>query len=388
MSYESLQSIDRSCVFRETFNNSSAVVNNNYSKGSLSTTGVSFKNGTGIFNKGTITYPNLKNVKNKTYTYRVVFKLLSYSTDYQSIVRLTDGSSAPTIIPISLGSVAAFNGTGYMNGVVQSGFPFIPLNKTIEFVCVFSTSSIQSILLGSYISNTFQANCQIDLFEIYNRALSAVEVKLLYQQRLYTQPNELPLLLDFDSTRGVLEDRTNINNFTITNSVSILQIGKVKSAYFNGTGFLNTVKTVNLYQDISFNIWFLTKSNGIDVARTLFGNGKTYLSIFVNKYFLTSDTATIDTTTATVKKNQWVNIFGFRKLIDGKGSYYINGVFDSILSSGVPSTNQNINLQIGSGGNSQTKGYISKLQIYKGIPSNPDQFTAQLYDSQKGQFGL
>jgi hypothetical protein len=233
------------------------------------------------------------------------------------------------------------------------------------------------------------------LVEIYNRALSASEIKLLYQQRLYTQPIELPLLLDFDSTQGILVDRTGRNTLTATN-VIIQQIGKVKSAYFNGTSSdIQIPSTFLESNNIVVNTWTKNRSTTLQqcIAAIQLGSDMLWEVFFYFngaaslRYNYNNTNAVLLGGGGIITKGIFMNIICvlsnnmFPKI-------YINGILMATGASIYIANYSNHNkLYIGNhpiGG--RFKGYIPKIQIFSGVPSNSDLFAAQLFSSQKNLF--
>jgi hypothetical protein len=172
---ESLAKINDSLVFRETLNDASSVIRNG---GSI--TSVIFENGEGSFNGSSskITYPTVRGVK----SIRII---LTPSSTTEDIVKLSSSHS----ISVSGGTISATglsSPTVYVNGIATSTVTATRSEIVITTATAFNADDLQ---LG-YISSYY--NGDIDLVEIYNRALTASEVSNLYNQRYY---KELPISL-------------------------------------------------------------------------------------------------------------------------------------------------------------------------------------------------
>ena len=242
---------------------------------------------------------------------------------------------------------------------------YINGNLVASSACVYNpVSNIRAKLAvnGRSFGDASHMKTTYELLEIYNKALSASEVKLLYQQRLYTTPIELPLLLDFDSTRGIIEDRTGMNTLIPTN-VNIQKIGKVYSAYFNGTNATITSSNIITSKLVSF--WINSTKFNTDIIKL---------------------TSTI-----------WLssNSSGVLQLNGTTGTVYINGILSTQLLNKkyclvTIKFNSNITINVLNIGFKSTyfKGFIPKLQIFQGIPSSPNAFAAQKFNNEKIMFGL
>jgi hypothetical protein len=374
MSYESLYSLEKSVIFRETFNSSFNVQNNKYSHAIINATGVKFENGVAKFdgNSGKITYKMISG-------YSIKFRI--YPTITNNIIcRLNSTQSISINSSNQIVGTSISSPTYYVNGVNTQN---IILNTWNEVVITTATKIMCSDFQIGYNTTYYKGN--IDLFEIYNKVLSASEAKLLNQQRLYTPSIELPLLLDFDSTRGVIEDRTGKNVLT-TSNVTIQQIGTVKSAYFNGNSHIDLNKPIfDSVCNFTVSLWIKVIPTS-DPIIDIFYQNTIYLQINAGGIYLWNSSANIGSSIGIPYKQKWINIF-----MTYKGSIcnlYING--NNILKSSLVRTITSGNLLIGWPGYAShtVKGYIPKVQIFQDAPSNPDLFAPQLYNSQKGQFSL
>jgi hypothetical protein len=402
---DSLLHIDKSIVFRETFHDAQSVANNRYADGRLSTSGIVFKNGKCIItnNSSQIVY-NKVSVP-QSHSFRCIVSFQSFTGiiaggngGHQFWGQITSSTSI-TNEPFNNQTTWTLSNPLILNTIYELVFVETSTNQTLyingvsqgTITCGYAKNygfrdiNGSGVLSGDGMKNTLY------LVEIYDRALSASEVSLLYKQSLYIDPSkQLPLLLDFNSTRGILEDTTGLNTLTNTNA-TIQKIGKVYSSYFNGgTTNIKTVNNINLSQNIVFSCWFKNSRNTA-AGTSLFGNTKTYFAAYGGTYVLTSNATNTAFTTGIVDTlNKWTHVVVFLNETTGACSFYFNGAFNVNGASGTPTANQNLIFYVGGGGANGVEnfyGYISIFQLYQGI-MNPSQFVAQLYNSQKGQFNI
>lgn len=415
MSYESTQGFDKNLIFRETFNSAMTVQNNAYSKGSISATGIKFDNG--IANFSTV---NASIVYRKSGTFFPTNFSLRFIISFSKI-NVTSGSYG--IITTSA------SGLGRISLVVKSSTLYldtwgsaspanviiinnISLNTQYEVILSTVGSTVNIYVNGNLIStyslgNRISSNASLtissssvtstlslfslQLLEVYNKAFTASEVNLLFQGQIYVDPAKignnnygLPLLLDFDSTRGIIEDRTGKNTLTATN-VSIQKIGKVYSAYFKTNVGINiNSPVINNTGNFIINTWIkvLNYKNTVDFiyAGNFFvyaqGNG-TIAVVFDG----TTVSATIIPYTS--------KLFNYIMVIkENSYAVYVNGYNIRSFTSCTRLPVSNLFLGYPNGAYNSLKGYIPKVQVFQGIPSNPDLFASQIYNSQKGQFSL
>lgn len=383
---DSLRHIDKSCIFRETFQDSQSVANNRYTKGTINATGVKVENGEGSFIKagGYIQYNFVKSLPTYTIRVKCKFNNIDSSTNQhifdisnQSINVYKRASDNQLQLPVNV--------LFFVNGIQRNSLmPSKDIVYDLVFVRTVSTALyLKNIRLGNWSTATTIYGMQgsIELFEVYNRTLSASEVKLLYQGQLYKEP-KLPLLLNFDSTRGIIEDRTGRNTLTATN-VEVKKIGKVYGAYFNG----NSSKIDFLFtqpSQFSLNAWVKAFSAGETGTGSIVQS--THFLFRINSvYQIVADN---DASNRIASTSQ--NIKKFRNILlirnsNGNISIYIDGnkIIDRVFG-GVPvTTSTTFTL-----GNNISQiytwnGFIPKLQIFQGIPDRPDEFAANLYNSQK-----
>jgi hypothetical protein len=408
---ESVISEDKSCIFRETFNDAYSVANNEYAKGTVSATGCKFEDGVAKFNGSTgyINYSYKFYPKNKCYRWKLTYKKVTSGNQFLLYINklshliyvYIDTSNQLVYQDASIGThviTTLINESNYEiifrtsdSTIYVNSNPFIFSGVSRDGAYDFITS-YTNFQIGLVTNN---CNLQFELFEIYNRSLTANEVKLLYQNQLYVQPTNLPLLLDFDSTQGLLLDKTGLNTLTPTN-VEIRKIGKVYSAYFNGSNSkidISNIITNNC--NIIVSAWVLS-NEGKASNRDFFGNnayafGKhpTGNTFYVQK----GNNVRYAFGTANLKVNHILV-----RLIDlypnTTPSISARCYFNGTYISGTPS-DQTLAMGnftwIGRGKDSFWKGFIPSLKVINAIgftDNQVDLLSAQIYNSQKRQFGL
>jgi len=378
---DSLSSISNSVIFKETFNSAYNIMSNKYTKGSPFN--ISINNGIVSFNgtSSKITYKTI----NPCYTFRFKFKT---SINNQKILRLSSTQSISINSSNQIISTGLSSPTYYVNGFQTQT---ITLNTWNEIVITTTTKVKCSDLQLGF--DTTYYNGQLDIFEIYNRALNASEILLLYQNKLYTkQNNQLSLLLDFDSTSGIVKDLSGKNALTASN-VSIKKIGKVYSAYFNGsTAKIDCGSDFISTKNVTVTFWIKRAGNGSGV----------HSRILTNNQFLLSDvgafTASGGQFTSDNYAGSYVQITTYSKkyfefiLLSRNGLNAAFGRYNDGFAFGPAGTPTagTTNVFIGNNlaGNEAFKGYIAKLQVYEGIPFNVQNFAAQIYNSQKIMLGI
>ena len=223
---------DRAVIFKEDFKDIYSVQKN----GGTVSGDVTIQNGVASFPEsyGYVTY-NANNVLiNCTFHLRIKFNDLTVISN-QHVFDIQNQSISCYIRPDGLLSTNA--DLVYINGVISA--LFYPIVGVWYDMCLVRVGlypiSVKTIMVGNWsaVQSIYGMRGSIDLMEIYNRSLSLAEVQCLYNGNLYTDPSsELPMLLDYSSERGVIEDLTGKNTLVpsyITNS----RVGKTYSADSN-----------------------------------------------------------------------------------------------------------------------------------------------------------
>lgn len=376
---ESTIHIDRSCIFRETFNNVFDIHNNMSGRGLINN--VIISNGVGKFNGNSSYITHQLKIKTKASSYRFLINKLTLrgsGTEYLIDTRLNNTTVNRYIAHSSISNtLTTYFGSPkfYINGVPftnSSGnfLSYVQNNNDFELVVTFNDSSIlNKITEGSSVSlinSTTIVNYK--LIEIYNRELTASEVKLLYQKILYSKiniPNE-NLLLDFDATDGLLLDKSGKNKLII-NNVESKKIGSIYAAYFpsitmNSSYILTKEKISRPIKTILF--WAKVDKYNVD---NYFGVVSGAVTL---RYYVTT-TKSIEALGGT----GYVNNTGNNVITNPSefNLYVINFFTTPIIGNSI---------QIGL----MFKGYLAKFRVYDIYLSNEQ--IQQIYNSEKQQFGL
>lgn len=163
---DSIQNIDKKCIFRETFNSEADVRRN----GGIPTA-VTFSNGKATFDGATSVITGTKFL-NGTYSIRIKCTPTSRAT-HQTLSYFSDISNI-YLSQTSGNLTSNGGGTYYVNGVQTVS---TTLNTTNDLVVTGITINRGSIAtIGRWISAVFFFTGSIDLFEIYQGTLTADEV--------------------------------------------------------------------------------------------------------------------------------------------------------------------------------------------------------------------
>jgi hypothetical protein len=162
-------------IFREDFDSEEAVIENGGAP-----LNVIYENGVGIFN-GTSSYIIYNKPLNGTYTFRIIIKDFVLN-DYKYLMsRYPDTSGTVGYINLMADGTLrndAFD-TKYINGVESS---VITNTDHTELVISGISFNFLKFVVGAMrnLSSASIFNGKIELFEIYNRTLTADEIKTLY----------------------------------------------------------------------------------------------------------------------------------------------------------------------------------------------------------------
>jgi len=205
----------------------------------------------------------------------------------------------------------------------------------------------------------------------------------------------LNCILNFDSTQGVIQDLTGLNTLTATN-VTVQRVGKVYSAYFNGSNSVITFPLLpSMYSTTSMivSVWFKRlKQVGNGYALILHNIANTLYPINIQ---LNTSGISLWFPTITAyyfgggeKYSAWYNA-----IIIANQYYNYGFVNNSIVTNNVKTTTQfSLNstfiFSMGNFASAYIKEYIAKAQIFTGIPQNPANFAANLYNSQRNLFNV
>ncbi len=385
---ENFRSPDRSIIFRETFKSEYEVRKNGgipnntlFQNGKLTLTGSSSYVRCFIGRRLIIS----------TISFRIIYKKKTSSLGY--LFDLRGLGSGVGYLSDTSGTLTSGSGLKYINGVLTSSYTSTDfIEVVVTGITVFTYGRIE-VVVGASNGYASSSNMEVKLFEIYNRSLSASEVSLLYKQQLYSEPQQLTKLLDFDSTGGQIVDLTGKNTLTATN-VEIKQIGKVKSAYFNGSSSQIVIPNFVL-PVISHTIRVIVKRETSNLYTRVFSTSSLeqdllfYTGTIIRDYGASGG----DVISYTSKNRYYYDILVFCTYNATSNKFrtvvYINGVliYKGLIDNTPYSTLSNT-LYIGGNSSFKWKGFIPKLQIFNGIPNNPQEFAAQIFNSQKGNYGL
>lgn len=238
-------------------------------------------------------------------------------------------------------------------------------------------------------SNYFAGS--IDFVEIYNRALSASEIKNLYDGVAYKDLSITPLI-DFNSTGGLIKDFT---GKTITNTVTtIKRSGSIWSADFNGsTSKLDYGNIDPLTGDITICGWVNARGYGELNAGRIIDNSKLVLGFDVtnSKISLSSDAVTFVTGANNSLPIGNSLFFVATRSSSGVVNFYIGDsktpptLSDTAnQNAGTPTAGSNIIVGNRSTSDRTFNGLIPMLRLYKSILTQA-QFT-QIWSSTVGDY--
>jgi len=190
---DSLQSIDKRCIFRETFENEQSV-----RKKGGTPVNVTFSKGAAVF-PGVTSYIGY-DIPEIHGTFSVRIKCLSFTPEagykYFLDQRQYNGQSDALVIYINGGYTLLMypSGTYYVDGIASQS-----INANTKDIVVSGISGVNAqkyLYLGSYMDGGYGAKMSLELFEIYSGTLTADEVKNLYENKRYKSliPNRLQQL--------------------------------------------------------------------------------------------------------------------------------------------------------------------------------------------------
>jgi len=189
MSKEALRHIDDRVIFRETFNSEEDV-----RKKALVVNNVTFNNG--IASYSDFDYIKMPPLASDTYSVRIIMRTTSSQTDYLADFRGEIDNGIGYIYALNGVTITTSGGNNYVNGVATT-----TINNNWEWndivITTMTLNSPTDFLIGirnGLISTLFPA--EYELFEIYKGTLTAEEVSLLYNNKLYRKPV-------FEQTQGL-----------------------------------------------------------------------------------------------------------------------------------------------------------------------------------------
>jgi len=234
---ESLSSIFKAPIFRETFTDAASVLRNGGTA-----TAVTFSNGVASFN-GTSSKILYNKLYNGTYSVRLKFTSFTpvtnaYLTDFRS--------GTGYIICTSETVLGKSSGTSYIDGVASSTISTSTKEIVVTGMSISSVIQYVGVFTGG-VANFLTAG--LELIEIYEGTLTAEEVSNLYNNKRYVNPllNHSQVLSSTDVNAGYDFNTWTPVNATVDNATTftssanggvfktLLTIGKRYRLIINGT---------------------------------------------------------------------------------------------------------------------------------------------------------
>ncbi|MDD4805098.1 MAG: hypothetical protein PHN69_08225 [Candidatus Pacebacteria bacterium] len=366
-------------VFREPFNDEATVRKNGGTP-----TNVTFENGVGSFN-GKSSKINYNFNLNGTYSVRIKVKNLAYTEAYASLIDFRNSTGTDTVGYVYTGSaygtksLKVNSGTIYVNGVISSTYTGV--NDEIV-VTGMTVVSIRALIGVSKNFTTYFTSGFYDLVEIYEGTLTASEVANLYNNTWNKELSPNKLLLDFNSTNGVLD----LGDYTNTATATNVTVNK-NGALFNGiTSNIDTGTDMIGTKAVTVMGWFKAKDWGSDYNGWggLLWNGKFLIHIGKNAYnnLLIARSnliaATAKSANNSISLDKWI-FYAVTVDYSGLANFYIGDKVTSPAISGT--TNQNSGTRTAGTDNvfigkssyaSGWDGFIATSKVYEGILSLQD----------------
>lgn len=249
-----------------------------------------------------------------------------------------------------------------------------------------------NLLFGTSGLYTYKANIKLSDVRIYNRALSAQEVSLLYKQGLNKMPNNnvgsTKLLFNLNVDKGVISDKTGNTTLTATD-VSVVKQGSIYAMKFNGsTSKIDTGSDWIGTKACTVSAWIKPYTKG-EIDGQILYNSKFYFGITTANRFIFSRNYSnfIVSALSSVQFYSYMNITVVSNL-SGVSTFYLNGIVNGTV-------NQNAGTPVAGGsmivGNSSTPiftfdGLISQLQVWDRVFTAEE--VAQVFSSQRKLYGI
>lgn len=359
------------------------VMNDEYSTRSLGgvPTAITYSLGKASFNGTTsnIAYRSVNGVKS-------VRLKLTLATTTQAVLTL----SATHSISVTSGTISATgfsSPTIYVNGAVSST---ITTSESEIVITTATAINANTITLGKV--STSYLNGSVNEFDLGNRALSASEVKNLYDGT-WNKDLTLTPLISFDSRQGTLTDKT--GKTIINTSTTVKRAGSIFSANFNGaTSKLNYGNIDALTGDITIAGWVKMKKLDVSSLSSILHNTKIMVFVYTNgRLSINSDGNNILTSFSAnnaVLNNKEV-FFSITRTSTGIVNFYIGDYKNNPAlsgsanqASGTPASGTNFVLGTSSNGLWNFNGLISQLRVYKSILTQAQ--ISQLWSSTANQY--
>jgi hypothetical protein len=387
MAKESIYSIGKEPIFRETFNDQQAVERNG---GVIDTPQFSegkFIGSTTLNNN--IYYYNP--IRFETLSIRIKVDILDITkniSQFRAFLDLRDSihtSGAFLFINQASNLLRFDQGTGYVNGNVVTSLSYALTNGKYEFVLTnITTGVINQYINRSYLFAINSVECAFELFEIYEGELTAEEVSNLYNNSRYRELNAVPVL-NLTAEGGIIEDKAG-NSFTNTD-VDVVRDGQVYVQSYNGSSSAISLTIQNTTQQTtSFWIKLKDRKDESVLGGTLHGAAMFIHFDVVNDdisyYSYDGGNLVGSFQNKNLMLDKWTHYCFVRSGIDV--SLFIDGVFNQTVST-LGTTELMETIWVGRrASNFYFNGYLNDIKIYNEVLSNKS--VSELYNSTKFKY--
>lgn len=368
-------------LFRETFRDEATVRKN----GGIPTN-VTFSEGKGTFN-GTSSKINYNLNLNGTYSVRIRCNPTSFA-DNRSLFDFRGSNNDGTgymYLDTTTGTILCATGTDYVNGVQTSATTAGVNNEiVISGISLMQGTGANLSLIGSRYLNDDEFLGTIDLLEIYQGTLTASQVANLYNN---TWNRELPptnVLLNFDSTGGVIR----LGDLGATSTITAVTAAK-QGALFNGSTSNISFGTdpVNTKAITGMHIF---KPTSLASDMCYYSNGKYQFFVLSNGGVKIQRDGSTNALSATgiIKANGTYGI-AYTSTSAGVTNIYFTDLSSGLAisgsadqSAGTPASGTT-NLILGASVGSRYNGLVKKDMIVEGVLSLADMtrwFTSNLWE--------
>ncbi len=417
MTKESLTGIDKNLIFRETFNSEQVTRRN-----SGTPTDVTYSEGKGDFNGSTSTIP-YNSISNTNFQkdFSIVCKIKPSSSGeggFGRIIDKTDDANATNgfylrldttnnrlAVRINVGGTQSSTTNSIMANIEYHIIVTITTAGTINFYvdgaltggpsgggtlsAVTTTNPLTVGNISGGTTTTFDGS--MDFIEIYNRVLTANEVKNLYEDKYHKgipiKTSAANQILNIDSSLGGLADRW--GNAITNTSVDIVRDGDIYAQKYNGsTSKLDAGTPDTFIGDKTFIAWIKPYSFGEGPSN---GRGKIIDNTQVEWSLIGDGTAMLfrrdgqeASVTGTINLNKWQFVVAVSKA-NGDSILYVNTVATGAeANKGTPAAGNSIIIGNNDAQDRTFDGLINAVRIYDGLLSAQE--ISQIYTSEKERY--
>ncbi len=370
---ESLHTLDKDCIFRETFNSEYDVRRNGGEPVNMI-----FSEGKAICD-GTAYLTNSKFLSNRVYSVRIKINVPDFSLHRYLFDFRTGTGLGSAFLRQTTGEVTS-GGTEYINGVLNN---IAEVNKNLDIVLSGITLYTETFLnlLRNY-SGTQLFKGTIELFEIYNKALTAEEVANLYNNVAYKDIRD-GLVVDVDARRGLVQD--NMGNNITNAGAEIVRHGNIYVTKHSTTTTKLSIP-ISLTTKYSQSLWVKTVDYQNNTAGYITNvGGGTYINSMRIWVYNNGDIASwnqndlpILKDLAAMNNTRWFHIATTFDNTINEHKLYVDGKLKD--SGAAIRTLDNTSIDYAA----SLSGLLSQLRVYNRVLSAAE--IAQLYTSQKGQY--